>query len=152
MWWPDHRLPDLPVGQQYPARKNHLEPADSSLIDTLASSEAILRAFFTGLSQGVVLQSATGMLIDCNPAAESILGLTRKMMLGRTSVDPRWRAVHEDGTPFPGEDHPAMVTQPGVCVGSASTRTPCSQPRKACHLPWSPRFLTSPPSVLLMHS
>lgn len=25
-------------------------------------------------------------------------------------MDPRWRAVHEDGSPFPGETHPAMVT------------------------------------------
>jgi two-component sensor histidine kinase len=31
-------------------------------------------------------------------------------MLGRTSVDPRWRTVKDDGSPFPGEEHPAMVT------------------------------------------
>ena len=26
------------------------------------------------------------------------------------AIDARWRAVHKDGSPFPGEDHPAMVT------------------------------------------
>ena len=30
-------------------------------------------------------------------------------MRGVTSIDPRWHAVHEDGTPFPGLEHPAMV-------------------------------------------
>jgi signal transduction histidine kinase len=31
-------------------------------------------------------------------------------MRGKTSVDPSWRSIHEDGSPFPGEEHPAMVT------------------------------------------
>ena len=38
------------------------------------------------------------------------MGLTVDQMRGRSSVDPHWRSVHEDGTPFPGETHPAMVT------------------------------------------
>jgi len=31
-------------------------------------------------------------------------------MVGRTSFDGRWGAGHEDGSPFPGDEHPAMVT------------------------------------------
>jgi diguanylate cyclase (GGDEF)-like protein/PAS domain S-box-containing protein len=87
-----------------------LNPDDSLMIHALASSEANLQAFFAGMSQGVVFQRGNGTLIDCNPAAEKILGLTREMLLGRSSVDPRWRAVHADGSTYPGEDHPAMVT------------------------------------------
>ena len=30
-------------------------------------------------------------------------------MRGVRSVDPRWRAIREDGSPFPGEQHPAMI-------------------------------------------
>jgi len=30
-------------------------------------------------------------------------------MEGRTSIDPRWKAIHEDGSDFPGETHPSMV-------------------------------------------
>ena len=37
-------------------------------------------------------------------------GLTEDQIKGETSLDPRWRSVHEDGSPFPGETHPAMVT------------------------------------------
>ena len=58
---------------------------------------------------GVVFQNATGSIIAANPAAETILGLTLDEMQGRTSVDPRWKAIHEDGSDFPGETHPAMV-------------------------------------------
>jgi PAS domain-containing protein len=30
--------------------------------------------------------------------------------MGRTALDPRWRAIHEDGSPFPGETFPVAVT------------------------------------------
>jgi PAS domain S-box-containing protein len=58
---------------------------------------------------GVVYQGADGRIIDANPAAESILGLTRDQVHGVTSLDPRWRCVHEDGSDYLGQDHPAMV-------------------------------------------
>ena len=51
----------------------------------------------------------SGAIVHANPAAERILGLSADEMAGRTSVDPRWRAEREDGSPFPGETHPAMV-------------------------------------------
>ncbi|MBI4955415.1 MAG: hypothetical protein HY908_25560 [Myxococcales bacterium] len=28
-----------------------------------------------------------------------------------TSLDPRWQSVHEDGSPCPGEEHPAVITR-----------------------------------------
>ena len=62
------------------------------------------------LAEGVVVQDAGGAIIFCNPSAERILGLTADQMFGRTSVDPRWRAIHEDGSPFEGSAHPAMGT------------------------------------------
>ena len=36
------------------------------------------------------------------------MGLTADQMMGRTSLDPRWRAIREDGEEFPGDQHPAM--------------------------------------------
>lgn len=58
---------------------------------------------------GVVVHDGAGAIIWGNPAAETILGLTQDNLAGRTSIDPRWQAVREDGAPFPGEEHPAMV-------------------------------------------
>ncbi len=85
--------------------------------------EGRLVSTIAAMAEGVVLQDATGRITACNPAAERILGLTREQMEGRTSVDPRWQSVHEDGRPFPGETHPGMVTlrtgkpQRGVIMG-----------------------------------
>lgn len=64
--------------------------------------------FHQGLD-GVVYQDADGRIINANPAACRILGLTLDQMLGRTSIDPSWRSVRTDGTDFPGNEHPAML-------------------------------------------
>jgi diguanylate cyclase (GGDEF)-like protein/PAS domain S-box-containing protein len=64
---------------------------------------------FARLGEGIVVHASDGRILDCNPAAERILGLTQDRIAGRTSLDPRWAAVHEDGSPFPGDTHPAMV-------------------------------------------
>jgi PAS domain S-box-containing protein len=72
--------------------------------------EQMYRTAIEALSEGIVLQDADGVIQACNASAERILGLSQDQMMGRTSVDPRWQAIHEDGSPFPGEDHPAMVT------------------------------------------
>lgn len=66
--------------------------------------ETLLRA----LPAGVVQQDGSGKITHANPEACRILGLTLDQMLGRVSVDPHWHTVHEDGTPFPGHEHPAM--------------------------------------------
>jgi PAS domain S-box-containing protein len=85
-------------------------------VDRLRHSEAALqeserkhRALFETMAQGVVYHGTDGSIISANPAAQRILGLTLDEMQGRTSTDPRWRTIHEDGSEFPGETHPAMV-------------------------------------------
>ncbi len=82
--------------QQQKLIQHHNEVRYQSLIATMA--------------EGVVMQEQGGNILTCNAAAERILGLTQAQMMGRSSVDPRWRAVHEDGSDFPGQEHPAMVT------------------------------------------
>jgi PAS domain S-box-containing protein len=78
--------------------------------DALRESEESYRQTIATMHEGLVLQKADGRIQLCNPAAERILGLTADQMMGRTSTDPRWRAIHEDYSPFPGETHPAMFT------------------------------------------
>jgi PAS domain-containing protein len=62
------------------------------------------------LQEGVVLQYANGTIGACNPSAERILGLSVDQMMGWTLIDPDWRLIHEDESPFPTETHPAICT------------------------------------------
>ncbi|MBE9202105.1 MULTISPECIES: diguanylate cyclase [unclassified Nodularia (in: cyanobacteria)] len=78
--------------------------------EALRESEERYRSVITTMAEGIVLQQGDGRITACNDSAERILGLTADQMMGRTSIDPRWSAIHEDGTCFPGETHPAIVT------------------------------------------
>ncbi len=75
----------------------------------LAASEARYRSVIAALAEGIVVQDKDGVILACNTAAETILGLTADQIRGRTPFDPRWQAIHEDGTPFEGATHPEMV-------------------------------------------
>ena len=77
-------------------------------LDALAESERRYRLLFETMAQGVVYQGPDGCIVAANPAALKILGLTLDQIQGRTSMDPRWQAVHEDGSDFPGDTHPSM--------------------------------------------
>ena len=74
----------------------------------LQASEERHRLLYETMAQGAVYQDASGKIISANPAAERILGLTIEQMCGRTSLDPRWKTIYEDGSDFPGERHPSM--------------------------------------------
>ena len=75
----------------------------------LKASESKHRRLFETMVQGVLYQSADGRIISANPAAEKILGYSFKQLTRRTSLDSDWEAVKEDGSEFPGHDHPPMV-------------------------------------------
>lgn len=64
---------------------------------------------FITFNHGIVFQNSKGEIIEANPNAQKILGLTIDQMKGLTSIHPEWRAIHEDGSDFPGETHPAMI-------------------------------------------
>ena len=77
--------------------------------DALAESETKFRNLFETMSDGIVYEDHNGKITSANPAAERLLGLSFEQMQGRTSVDPRWKAIHADGSPFPGETHSLHV-------------------------------------------
>ncbi len=77
---------------------------------SLEESEEKHRFLFENMTQGVVYHKQNGEIFYANPSAANILGLTFDQLYGRTSIDPRWKVIHEDGSDFPGEQHPAMVT------------------------------------------
>ena len=59
---------------------------------------------------GVIRQGADGVIVYSNRVATKIFGMPEDDIAGRTSTDPLWQMVREDGTPVPGIEHPSMVT------------------------------------------
>jgi PAS domain S-box-containing protein len=76
----------------------------------LRESEARYRSIVTAMAEGIVVQNSSGAVETWNAAAETILGLAGKQMGGSVSIDSSWRTIHEDGSPFPVEAHPGMMT------------------------------------------
>ncbi len=77
--------------------------------NTLKESERKYRTLFETMTQGVVYQNSEGRVTSVNPSAERILGQSLNQLNGEISADPRWHTIHEDGSPFPAETHPAML-------------------------------------------
>jgi DNA-binding response OmpR family regulator len=78
--------------------------------EALRDSEARYRSVVLAMQEGIILQQADGTILTCNTSAERILALPVTAILGQTSCDLSWRAVYEDGLPFPREAYPAMIT------------------------------------------
>ncbi len=63
-------------------------------------------ALIQALRVGVVVQGPSTEVRLCNPAALEMLGLDEDQYRGRTSYDPDWNIVREDGTPFEAAQRP----------------------------------------------
>ena len=76
----------------------------------MEESEEQYRLLIAAMEEGVVLQDEDSRILAFNKSSERILGLSADQLIGKTSFDPDWYAIHEDGSPFPGETHPVVVT------------------------------------------
>jgi len=113
--------------------------------EALAESEALYRVAMDSLDEGVVIHDAEGRVIAHNPQAADILGLSSDELNGRVPIDPSWDSVYPDGTSFPGEAHPIMVT--------LRTGKPCSQVLMGIYSPhWKSRRWISINSQLIPKS
>lgn len=77
-----------------------LRQAESAKRET----EARLRAVFDAMAEGAIVHNQAGLIIDCNPAACSILEKTRDQILGQTFFASQ--CLREDGSAFGRDDLP----------------------------------------------
>jgi diguanylate cyclase (GGDEF)-like protein/PAS domain S-box-containing protein len=84
--------------------------AKNLLVLALRDSEERYRSILEALAEGVTLQDASSAILASNTSAATILDLSSEQMMGRSSLDPQWQTIYEDGSHFPGEQHPALVT------------------------------------------
>jgi len=64
------------------------------------------RSLVLDMPVGVLIQGQQAEILLCNPKALELLGLSYDQLMGKTSFDPDWNVIHEDGSPFPGQAHP----------------------------------------------
>jgi PAS domain S-box-containing protein len=83
-----------------------LEQGVAERTAALLASEARYRNLIHDLHVGVLIQGPQAEILLSNQAARDLLGLTEDQLLGKSSFDPDWNVVHEDGTPFSGDTHP----------------------------------------------
>jgi signal transduction histidine kinase/PAS domain-containing protein len=80
-----------------------------TLTEIQAIADRQYRVLFEMMTQGVICQDADGHIVMANSAAQTLLGYSFEELRGRTSFDPCWQARKSDGSPFPGDEHPAML-------------------------------------------
>ncbi len=78
-------------------------------LEALRRSDQQYHLLFDTMPHGSVYRDADGGIISMNPAAERILGQTKDELLGLTSASVEHPTLREDGSPFPGSEHPSMV-------------------------------------------
>jgi PAS domain S-box-containing protein len=77
--------------------------------EALRESEVRYRSIVSAMAEGVLLRDEDGRILACNRSFEEILGVTSEQMVGTTAADWEHRTIREDGSPFPGKDHPAIM-------------------------------------------
>jgi two-component system, cell cycle sensor histidine kinase and response regulator CckA len=86
--------------------------------EIIRESETRYRTIVDNSFEGIILQDASGKITTWNKAAERIFGITEEEAVSHTSTSREWSTMREDGSPFPGSEHPSMV--------SLTTGKPCN--------------------------
>jgi len=91
----------------YEATKRELAER-KELEEQLRVTLAKYTVLFDTAPVGISITDARGQLIECNPEAEDILGISQNEHLKRTYDGPEWQIVRPDGTPMPGSEYASV--------------------------------------------
>ena len=90
------------------AERASLETRVAERTAELQRSEAKLRTIFDLAPVGISITDPHGHIVDCNRAAETILGLTRAAHLARNFDGSEWRILRPDGSLMPAEEYASV--------------------------------------------
>ncbi|WP_205512940.1 PAS domain S-box protein [Longitalea arenae] len=77
--------------------------------ENLRINEERYRSVVHALGEGILMYDKNGEIIACNRSAEMILNVPANVLIGRfTGVGNA--CIYEDGTPFPPQQHPSLIT------------------------------------------
>jgi PAS domain S-box-containing protein len=75
-------------------------------VKTLRAREQQYRELIENLHSGIVVHAPDTRIILHNQKASELLGLSHDQMMGRTTADPVWNFIREDGSPMPTDEYP----------------------------------------------
>jgi PAS domain S-box-containing protein len=76
----------------------------------LRDSEERHRTIIAGMGDGLIVHDVHGNVASWNPSALKILDLSAEDLAGWPNLSRVLDPIHEDGRPFPTDEHPAIVT------------------------------------------
>lgn len=76
----------------------------------LAEAEASYEKLVNTLVDGVLMIGKDGNILTCNRRAADILGLSMEKLIGKKIPDNSWKIIRPDGSHFPQNEFPAMVS------------------------------------------
>jgi two-component sensor histidine kinase len=94
----------LAASKALEARRTHIQ--ELKLADLVKLREEKYRSLIAALYVGLIVQTPTSEIKLVNARACELLGLTEDQLRGKTSLDPDWNVIREDGRTFPGPEHP----------------------------------------------
>jgi PAS domain S-box-containing protein len=112
------------------ARLKNENDEGAEIRKALGESNERFASFFHAVSVGLVLTGPAGEIRMGNKAALDLLGLSEDEVVGKSSYDPDWLVVYEDGRPCPGRERPiprAIATRQPVCDTVVGIFRPRSQ-------------------------
>lgn len=85
----------------------------NSMLDAIAARDVELRtreekyrSLIRKVQTAVVLHDGQGHILDSNPLAHRLLGLSSEQLIGKALLDPAWHFLGEDGSVLPVAEYP----------------------------------------------
>ena len=75
----------------------------------LRASEARYRSLIHKVQTAIVLHDGQGRILDSNPLAQELLGLSAEQLLSKALIDPAWHFLREDGSVLPVAEYPVSL-------------------------------------------
>lgn len=86
-----------------------LQSANETLESMVEERNVQYRMLFENMAEGVIYKDEAGRIVSANPAAERILGFNRDQIIGRSATEFDPATIYEDGSDFPGDQHPTTI-------------------------------------------
>jgi PAS domain S-box-containing protein len=83
---------------------------ENAIRKKLVESEEQFRKLIENLDEGIILVNPDGVIVQHNHAAVKILGGSESTLSGLEAQKFKYKTIHEDGSEFPTENHPAIIT------------------------------------------